>query len=47
MPVAPEPEAEDFAPVGTMVLVAILAIIILGTWLILYFAVFIPRGAVS
>lgn len=43
----PESEAEDFAPAGTLAVMAILAVVILSIWLILYFGVFVPRGGVS
>lgn len=42
-----EPDGEEFAPVGTLAIMAILAAIILAIWLFMYFAVFVPRGAVS
>lgn len=42
-----EPEKDDVTPAGTMAIMAILAVVILGVWLILYFGVFVPRGPVS
>lgn len=46
---APGPAADsgEFAPVGTMAVMAILAAVIIGLWLFVYFAVYLSRGAVS
>lgn len=46
-PDASRSDEEDFAPVGTMAIMVILAAVILGIWLFLYFGVFVPRGGIS
>jgi len=38
---------EPQAPVGTLVLLCLVAIGMTAAWLFLYFGVFLPRGAVS
>ncbi len=37
---------DGFTPVGTWVLLCLVAIAMAAAWLFLYFGVFLPRGAV-
>lgn len=38
--------SEEFAPVGTWVLLCVVLAAMLAAWLFLYFGVFVPRGPV-
>lgn len=40
-------EPAGFAPVGTWVLLCIVALAMAAAWLFLYFGVFLPRGTVN
>ncbi len=37
----------DFSPVGTWVLLCLVAVAMAAAWLFLYFGVFLPRGTVQ
>ena len=37
-------ESEGFEPVGTLAVMALLALVILAIWLGMYFGVFLPRN---
>ena len=39
--------SESFSPVGTWVLLCLVAIAMAAAWLFLYFGVFLPRGTVE
>ena len=40
-------QSESFSPVGTWILLCLVAIAIAAAWLFLYFGVFLPRGTVQ
>jgi hypothetical protein len=42
-----QPESGGFAPVGTWVLLCVVALALAAGWLFLYFGVFLPRGAIQ
>ncbi len=39
-----ETVSEDFEPTGTLLVMALLALVILAIWLGMYFGVFLPRN---
>ena len=39
-------DPSEFSPVGTWVLLCLIAAAMVAAWLFLYFGVFLPRGAV-
>lgn len=39
--------SESFSPIGTWVLLCLVAIAMASAWLFLYFGVFLPRGTVQ